>query len=143
MTAAEVFAFLAADELALLAPFLGERQLAAGELLFREGERDDLVAFVLAGRLAVRKPTEFPGRWQTIALLDAGAVAGERGLLEGGRHGATVEALEETRLLVLGQPGFEQLVQDAPGVAIKMLRHLLAISSLRLQQTSQRLSLVL
>ncbi|OQX09345.1 MAG: hypothetical protein BWK76_22405 [Desulfobulbaceae bacterium A2] len=143
MTPAEVLPFLSAAELVTLSPYLSERSLAPGELFFREGERDELVAFVLSGRLAVRKPTEFPGRWQTIALLDAGAVVGERGVLDHGQHGSTVVALEETRLLLLAHDGFVQLTHGAPGIAIAILRHLLSVTSLRLQKTSQRLSLVL
>jgi len=143
MTAAEVFDFLGAEEFALLAPHLRERVLAAGERFFGEGEPGGQVAFVLTGRLAVRKPTEFPGRWQTIALLSAGAVVGEGGLLDDGVHGATVEALEESRLVLCDRRGFDSVAAAAPGVAIKMLRHLLSAASLRLRMTSHRLSLVL
>ena len=137
------FAFLGAEEKDLLAPYLTERILHAGEDLYVEGQEDDFMGFVLAGRLAVKKPTEFSGRQHMIALLDPGAVVGESGILQWRRpHGTTVTAIEECRLALLKRESFERLCQEHPDLAISLLGYLLHIVGIRLQQTSHRLSLV-
>ncbi len=138
------FFFLTREERELLTPHLTRRLLAAGEDLFVEGEEGGHMGFLLSGRLAVKKPTEFSGRYQVIALLDPGAIVGESGLLGESRvHGATVTAVRESCLLLLQRRDFVKLANDHPRLAITLLEHLLHIVGLRLQQTSDRLSRVL
>lgn len=143
MTVDEVFAFLDGEERALFVGSMEERSLAPGEDCFVEGAGDNFMAFVLEGRLAVKKPTEFPGKSLVIALLGPGAPVGEGALFPGGVHGATVTAVGEVRLAILSRAGFDAIRQQAPDLAVKVLLHLLSIVNLRLRNTSHRLSLVL
>ena len=144
MNTKELLVFLEEDEQERLAPLLEERELTAGADWFVEGGEDNFMAFIVQGRLAVKKTTEFPGKSLIIALLGVSAPVGESGLLADTlSHGATVTAVEDSRLAVLSRSNFEQLSRNEPHLAIKLLSHLLAIVNLRLQKTSHRLSLVL
>jgi len=82
--------------------------LAAGELLFREGDAASDMYVVKAGRLEV----ETGGR--TVRQLGAGAVLGELALLTGGTRSASVRARRDSRLLRVSQEHFRRAVGDDP-----------------------------
>ncbi len=144
MKANEVFYFLTPEEFAQFLPYLTETTIESGRNFLVEGQQDNFMGFLLEGRLAVKKPTEFSGKFQAIALLDPGAPVGEAGILENNSaHGATISAIVDSRLALLSRKSFHQLLQDNPKLAATILSHLLHIINLRLQKTSHRLSRVL
>ena len=67
-----VFKFLTKEELADICPYLEFRSWRKGEVLMNDGEQGDFMGFVLDGKLAVKKETNFPGRFTLIAILDRG-----------------------------------------------------------------------
>ncbi|WP_456387982.1 Crp/Fnr family transcriptional regulator [Desulfolithobacter sp.] len=139
----DLFPFLNPEEAGILAGFLEPLEVKAGEDIFIWGQPAVFMVFIARGRLVVKKPTEFPGKDQVIAVLETGSFAGEAGILDDSVHGATVTAVQDSELLSLKRTSFAALVRSHPGLAIDLLRYLLAIVHLRLQKTSHRLSMVL
>lgn len=122
---------------------LATRQLSAGEVLFYAGDSADCVYLLLEGRVAVQRTIGIGDRTQVIALLDAGTVVGEAGIVAGRFRTTTVSAVMDSKLAVLSQQGLTELEQKLPSVYISMLKRIVSITSLRLQKSSERLALVL
>ncbi|WP_457574962.1 Crp/Fnr family transcriptional regulator [Desulfolithobacter sp.] len=139
----DLFSFLNPEEAGILLGFLEPVEVKAGEDIFVEGQQAPFMVFIVQGRLVVRKPTEFPGKYQVIAVLETGSFAGEAGIIDDSVHGATVTAVRDSELLSLTRTSFATLASRHPDLAIDLLRYLLAIVHLRLQKTSHRLSMVL
>ncbi len=100
------------------------RHLAAGELLFEEGNPADACYFVVAGRLLVSKlgPS---GVVDHLAELGRGEVVGELGLLDRAPRSATVRALRDTTLAVFSAEVFDDLVTRSPALMLHVARALL------------------
>ena len=115
-----------ADVDALLAKAAVE-QVAAGDVLVREGDPADRAFFVLAGRLRASVALgpgdigdEGPDSGRTVNEIPAGEVTGEAALfLTGGRRTATLTATEATTVLVLGR---ELFVPGVPNPALVALQ---------------------
>jgi len=134
-----LFQGLSLEEIAVLDQYLGEMELAAGEAVFREGEKGDFVCFVTAGELEVIKQSLNAGV-TTMALLGKGRSIGEMALIDELPRSATVQARSDARLTLLSRSAFEALSREAPEIGIKILKHLARSLSLSLRRTSNTLS---
>ncbi|MDD3815722.1 MAG: cyclic nucleotide-binding domain-containing protein [Desulfocapsaceae bacterium] len=142
-SSADVFAFLGEEEQKRLASVVSERTLEQDTFLFEVGDPADEVFFLAQGRLSVQKKTGFHRKMQVVAILEAGAIVGEAGLLSGHVHGVSVRAIERSRLFRLGCQELQALERTDSQLVIQLLKHLLLISSLRLEKTAERLAHVL
>ncbi len=137
------FSKFARSDVELLLPLMEEISLSAGDVLFHLNESGDKLYLVTQGRLAVQKRTGFGERTQVVALLNPGAPVGERFVLSNNRHGATVVAVDDSRLLTFSNGAFNELKKEHPLLAVSLLEWLLDRVSLRLRKSSDRLSHVL
>jgi CRP-like cAMP-binding protein len=113
-------------ELARVLHCVQTRDVAAGEVILREGETTENLFMVVAGAVRVLRGG------QTMADLGAGSHFGEMALLNQRPRTATVVARMPTRLLVLERPSFFQLAMSEPVIAAKFLWKLAQTLSLRL-----------
>jgi CRP-like cAMP-binding protein len=90
-----------ADPTALEAVLAASRRLemVRGDVLFLEGDAPDSLHVVLSGRIAIVMSAEADNRESVVALMDAGDLFGELGLLDEGPRSATARALEPTVVL--------------------------------------------
>ena len=123
--------------------YCSARQLAAGDILFENGEQGTALYFIESGRLAVHKFTGFQDKMQVVALLDRGSIVGESSLVAAHRHKAKVTAIEEASLLCLERESFQKMMNDVPSLAIRLYEYVLGVMSLRLEKTSARLATIL
>lgn len=137
------FSQYSVEDKSYLQPFLEEVQLKKGEILFSPGKRADGVFYIVKGRLGVQTFTGFEKKTQVVALLDPGAPVGEKALSTVGVRGMTVTAIEDSTLSYLSHDNFLKLEKEHPTLAIRLLKHLLRTSSLRLEANSIRLAHVL
>jgi len=138
-----VLKFLNKDEIAEICPYLRFREWRKGEILMNDGEQGDFMGFVLDGKLAVKKETNFPGRFTLIAILDRGAMVGEISAVDRGLRTATVSAMEDTRLLILSCDDLEKIVAEKPAIAFKLLKRIIHVLSLRQRRSYDRLCALL
>jgi CRP-like cAMP-binding protein len=128
-----LLAGVAEPDLQELAGVLRRRELAAGELLWREGEDAHGMVVVVAGRVAVS--VRLPGdRAADVASMGPGEVLGEIPLLDGGRHSATARAAEDASILVLSRADFAGLVSRRHPSASALKRAIAAVACDRLRQ---------
>jgi len=125
-----------------IAPYLEVARWPAGSVLFAEGDAGDYAGLVTAGRLEVKKQTEFEGRQFIVALLSRGAFVGELTLMDRLPRSATVQALEDSELLVLHRDAVERLTVERPETAIALLKAINHILSLRLRKSVERMAAI-
>lgn len=123
--------FASADKKALndLASVVDTVDVDAGHVIFREG-RPNSEAFIIEDGSA-----EVLVGDQVVAEIPAGEIIGEIALLTRSPSSATVRAKTAMTLLVLPHNRFDQVLNDAPGIALAMAKEL----ALRLQATDKRL----
>lgn len=101
-----------------------ETDLAAGDVLFEEGSAGDRAYIIREGELEVLKVSS--GREVLLAVRGPGEVIGEMSLLEEIPRMATVRARTDTRLVVIGLPQFNRLLESRPSTMRTMLETVLA-----------------
>ncbi len=91
-----------------------------GTVLFREGDLGREMFIIQKGKVQVRKKVGTAEK--VLAELSNGEFFGEMALLMGMDRSATVEVIEDSRLLVVNPDTFESLLKSNLDIALKMLR---------------------
>jgi uncharacterized membrane protein len=115
-----IFALLDAAEQRQLFALMKVTQVAAGKTVFWFGEPGDSFYLIHRGHVVVTVPNE-QGEHVVLNHLGPGGFFGEISLLDGGTRTASVRALEETELYVLGRDDFHAFVRRYPEAAIEVL----------------------
>ncbi|HKP53588.1 MAG TPA: ATP-binding protein [Chloroflexia bacterium] len=129
-----LFADLSEDDLTRIYGMARPAQLAEGQMLMREGEMGDAVYVVLEGEFEVTKQSA-----QGEVVLSRrvpGDVVGEMSLIIKAPRSASVRALSDSRVLVISQNAFEQLLACSPAAGLSVLRTMAA----RLESTQALLA---
>jgi len=95
-----------------------------GTVLFREGDLGRDMFIVLQGKVQVRKSVG--STEEVLAELSAGEFFGEMALLIGQDRSATVEVIEDSKLLVVSPDTFASLLKSDIEIALKMLKKMAA-----------------
>ena len=95
-------------------------QLAAGQILFKEGDDADSMYVVLSGRLRATREEE--GLARLVGEITRGETVGEMALLTGGKRSATVQAMRDCVLVGLDSPAFAQLARLCPESVMHVAR---------------------
>ncbi len=120
-----LFSSLPRDEIRHLAQTLRSCELAAGELLFEEGEKGERFYIVLEGELEIIKALGSPDE-RLLALRGVGTFIGEMGLmLQDGLRTASVRARSRSKLLEMTRADYNDLLQRRPTLAYEMVRVLI------------------
>jgi CRP/FNR family transcriptional regulator, cyclic AMP receptor protein len=123
LAATEFFAGVERDHLARLEQQGAIRGLVRGDVLFVEGEPPDGLYVVLSGRVAIANRS-IDGRESVYALMEAGDLFGEMGLLDGLPRSAEARALEPSHVLALPYPPVRALFDDDPSLLWGVVRML-------------------
>ncbi len=104
------------------------RHLAAGDVLFSEGEPADSAYFVVLGRLRARASPSANGSAEAWTDVPAGELVGAAALLDGGVRARTVAAVRDSYLVKLPADVLALLSKDHPeailGVARSLVRQI-------------------
>ena len=95
-----------------------------GTVLFREGELGRDMFIIQKGKVQVWK--RVGSGEKVLAELGEGEFFGEMALLMGMDRSATVEVIEDSKILVVTPQTFESLLRSNIDIALKMLRKLAA-----------------
>jgi CRP-like cAMP-binding protein len=104
------------------------------EVVIAQGDSSREMYFVKSGHLRVSALSE-EGKEVSFGVLGEHSFFGELSLLDGRRRIATVTALDECELLVLGHAQYQQLVQLHPRASNQLLSYLLLKLADRLRTT--------
>lgn len=104
-----------------------------GTVLFREGELGRDMFIIQKGKVQVRKKVGTTEK--VLAELSDGEFFGEMALLMGMDRSATVEVIEDSKILVVSPDTFEILLKGNIEIALKMLKKMAS----RLRALDERL----
>lgn len=121
-----------------LAPCLQLYRAAPGDLIIREGDRDDYMLFILKGRINIVK-TDETGQRRPMTSAGPGSTLGEMSMIDGEPRFATCIAIETTTIAVFGRDGMVRIIMEQPALGAKILIRLVTLLSQRLRETSTNL----
>jgi len=136
----QFFSFLDDDDIEQLSPFFHCRQAPAGSLLWKEGDEEDYVAFITAGRIEARKGTEFKEKQVVVGIYSRGSIVGALCILKNSKRAVTAVVLENADLLTLSSDDLDLVIRENPALGAKLLKGMLAAVSLRLRKSFERLA---
>ncbi len=98
------------------------RNLASGDVLFREGEVGDFAYQVVKGKIEV---TKFNGdEYVTLALLEKGALFGEMALIDKQPRSAMARAVNEATVREIDKEALLGYLKNSPQTAFNMMQQL-------------------
>ena len=127
---------LTEEKAKLLAEKLGVRRLKDGELLVKEGEADQTLFILAAGRLTVISK-DADGTEQVVYTMKEGECAGTRAFVEQSPRKATLRAVGDSVVYTLAPADFESLLDSAPRVAFLVMRALFRVTHANLSRMNQ------
>ncbi len=134
------FQTLTDEEFQNFIEFCDRRRVASGEILWHEGRDDNYAAFILSGRICIKKRTEFEGKNVIVGFYEGGSVVGELCLLTDNPRSVTAEAMDASDLALLHSCDFERLVSIHPMLGLKLLKHIFVATTTRLRKTYDRIA---
>lgn len=135
---ARVFSDLTPEEAKLLAGFLDVFRVKTGTPFIFEGDEGSFMVVVLSGQVNVFKQLDGPNP-KLVATVGPGKTLGEMSMIDGEPRFATCVAAEDTMFAMLDRKGFLEIMEQRPGLASKILLHLVVLLNQRLRQASAKL----
>ena len=99
------------------------KEFKQGEVIFRQGDPGDSMYDIFSGRVGVYAAYGTPNE-KLLTELKANEFFGEMGLLEKAPRSATVVALEDTAVYVIGEDDFNDYFIKQPEKALQIMRQL-------------------
>lgn len=112
----------------------------AGQVLWTEGFGENYAAFILDGRLGIKKETEFSGKNVIIGVYTAGSIVGELCLLTDKPRTVSAVVIDPVDMVVLHSHKFEELIEQYPLVGLRLLRHIFLSTSKQLTRSYERIA---
>jgi len=134
------FSTLSDDEIKSFLLFCDNRLVDKGDNVWVEGDTDNYAAFIVSGKLGIKKRTEFEGKYMVVGTFDKGTVVGELCLLTEQVRSVTAKVLESADLLLLSSKHFERLITEYPLLGFKLLKHIFLVTSKRLNKSYDRMA---
>jgi CRP/FNR family transcriptional regulator, cyclic AMP receptor protein len=131
-----VFNFLTDEDLKNLSVFFESKHILAGETLWKEEDPFDYIAFIVSGRVEIKKETEYKGKNVIVGIYSKGALC----ILDESLKKVTAVALEDVSLAIITQENLDKLIATNPGLGAKLLKGMLLTVSDRLRQSFDRLT---
>jgi len=112
-----IFSSLTEGELTELACLAIENSFKAGEFVFWEGDAPEWFYVIAEGRVKVLKHAS-RGKEIVIAFLEAGEILGEVAVFQNKPYPASVQAVDQTRILGIKREEFLSFLDRRPQVAL-------------------------
>lgn len=125
---------LSADQVERLRPHLRSERLAAGTLLFREGDSADRLYLLTAGSVTIGTRAGTSAR--RFASFSPGVMFGELALLDGGGRSADAQSDTEVQLVTLSRDGLAAMAAADPALGQCLLRNIALHLAQRLRLAS-------
>lgn len=126
---------LSHEEFKKLSPFLQTKQIPAGETLWQEDDPFDYIAFIVSGKVEIRKEVEFGEMHVVIGEYGKGALC----ILDDSLRRVTAIAREDISLAIITRENLDRLIAVNPGLGAKLLKEMLLTVSERLRKSFDRL----
>jgi CRP/FNR family cyclic AMP-dependent transcriptional regulator len=112
-----------------------EKKLADGEVLFREGERGDVMYLIREGKIKITKGRD--DEEKVLAVLKEGDFFGEMAIIDGSPRSASAIAATPASLLVIDKETFKSKIRENP-----LIEYVLETLTKRLRTTDEQIRLL-
>jgi CRP-like cAMP-binding protein len=133
----EFFSNLDAEELDAVSQCISEKSFKAGEIIIEENTPGEYLYLIRKGKAVVEKKTNQGST--TLATLVPGQCFGDMSLIDDSPTSATVKALEDSELLLIGRIDLNVLLNWNTNLAAKMWRAFTKILNLRIRGMNEKL----
>jgi len=133
-----IFKDLIPQELETIKKYLKMTDADIGQVIFKQGSAAESMCLVLSGELEVMKATK-DGKLVKIATIADGQSVGEMALVDGLVRSATVRASLPTTIVILKRSDFDDIMQQFPRIAAKLMKGIARHISINLRKTSDQL----
>lgn len=116
----DLFSELTAEELSAVAQFAQVHKLPRDTVVFDTGDAADAVYVVASGKVNI-VITSSEGKELILAVLGAGQVFGEMGLLDSSPRSAAVTTATAVEFLVINRDEFHRMLDTQPQISRKLL----------------------
>jgi CRP-like cAMP-binding protein len=121
LSAVSIFSQMTAKDLERIAEHARVREFEQGELIIKEGERDNRLFIVINGRVeAIKRLGQRDEK--ILGVFGPRAYFGEMAMIDDLERSASVVAAEHTRLLCLEQLDLHKEMAEYPGMAFELLQ---------------------
>lgn len=138
-----ILAFLSPSEQDEMFDYIELKSWQPGKIIMKDGEPGDFMGFLVEGKLAVKKEASSTGKYILVATLDKGSMVGEASAFDAGKRTATVEAMEACTLLILTRQKLNVLFKNNKELGVKIMKRILHVLNMRLQNADDRLAWLL
>ena len=118
------------------APGAFEKNLKAGEMLFREGEKGAEMYLIRSGKVEISHSAG--GQKKVLATLSEGSFLGEMAIVDEAPRSATAIAVADVSLLILDRSAFKAQLQENP-----MIEYLITSLVKRLRETNEQVKIMM
>lgn len=133
-----IFKDLIPQELDVLKKFMKLTEVDIGQVIFKQGGAAESMCLVLSGELEIMKTTK-DGKLVKIATIGDGQSDGEMALVDGMVRSATVRAAMLSTIVILKRSDFDEIMQQYPRIAAKLMKGIARHISINLRKTSDQL----
>jgi CRP-like cAMP-binding protein len=117
-----IFSLLSSATIDEIITVLKPRDLAAGEILFNQGDPGDELILVESGKIAIYVPLPgLPGEGQPIRIFQPGELLGEMALIDRKPRSASARAEQASRIMSLGGAEFLNLLATNPDMTLSVM----------------------
>ena len=134
------FNTLTDDELSAFLGYCETRQVDKKGTLWKEGDHDHYAAFIVSGKVGIKKRTEFEGKYMIVGTFGSGTVVGELCLLTDKPRSVTAVVLDPIDCIILSNDNFEKLMSEHTRLGLKLLKHIFLVTSERLNRSTDRIA---
>jgi CRP/FNR family transcriptional regulator, cyclic AMP receptor protein len=143
LTAPDAMMRLSLDEARIVVSYMKPRMFDEGTVFIQEGDKDntDYMVLVLDGEVTVESIVVSRTTPVTTAVLGAGSLLGEMGIVDGEPRSATCTATTHVRAAVFTRSNLENLLTEQPAIGAKFMMSISLRIAERLRDTADKLKL--
>lgn len=134
---------LSLDEARIVVSYMNPRKFSEGTVFIQEGDKNntDYMVLVLDGEVTVESIVVSRTTPVTTAVLGAGSLLGEMGIVDGEPRSATCTATSEVRAAIFTRGALEKLINEQPAIGAKFMMSISLRIAERLRDTADKLKL--
>jgi len=125
-----LFKEISAEDLSYIAGIAEETEVAAGKLIFQEGDYGDCLYIIIGGSVRIHRGEH------ELAVLGRMQSLGEMAVLDGSPRSASATAVEDTTMIKVDREQFLDVMRSSPEIMQGIIRLLLV----RLREANEKIS---
>jgi len=143
LTARSALMQLSHEEARAVVAYMCPHKIAEGVTFIREGDTEDtgFMLLVLDGEVTIETIVVSRTAPITVTVLGPGSLIGEMGLLDGSPRSASCIAMSDLRCAMLTREGLNQLLNDDPRTAAKLMMAISLRIADRMRESQEKLKL--